>query len=101
MALALDATTLGQRFTVLCISVLVRGCAIPVAWKVLPYNQKGSWQPHWEGLLEALRGSIPAEWEVLVLADRGCMRCGCTRRSWRWAGTRSCASRLGGQGAAG
>ncbi len=27
----LDATTLGQRFTVLCISVLVRGCAILVA----------------------------------------------------------------------
>jgi len=51
--------------------VLVRGCAIPVAWKVLPYNQKGSWQPHWNGLLEALRGSIPADWEVLVLADRG------------------------------
>ena len=45
LALALDATTLGQRFTVLCISVLVCGCAIPVAWKVLPYNQKGSWQP--------------------------------------------------------
>ena len=34
VALALDATTLGQRFTVLCVSVLVRGCAIPVAWKV-------------------------------------------------------------------
>ena len=42
LALALDATTLGQRFTVLCVSVLVRGCAIPVAWKVLAYNQKGS-----------------------------------------------------------
>ena len=41
LALALDATTLGQRFTVLCVSVLVRGCAIPVAWKVLAYNQKG------------------------------------------------------------
>ena len=40
LALALDATTLGQRFTVLCISVLVRGCAIPVAWKVLAYNQR-------------------------------------------------------------
>ncbi len=52
VALALDATTLGQRFTVLCMSVLVRGCAIPVAWKVLPYNQKGSSQSHWEGFLE-------------------------------------------------
>ena len=45
LALALDATTLGQRFTVLCVSVLVRGCAIPVACKVLASNQKGSWQP--------------------------------------------------------
>jgi hypothetical protein len=45
LALALDATTLGQRFTVLCVRVLVRGCAIAVAWKVLAYTQKGSWQP--------------------------------------------------------
>src|SRR5260221_2189359 len=71
LALALDATTLGQRFTVLCISVLVCGCAIPVAWKVLAYNQKGSWQPYWHTLLAHLDGVIPAEWTVLVLADRG------------------------------
>jgi hypothetical protein len=71
VVLALDATTLGQRFTVLCLSVLVRGCAIPVAWKVLAYNQKGSWQPHWQALLRSLEGVIPAEWTVLVLADRG------------------------------
>jgi Transposase DDE domain len=71
LALALDATTLGQRFTVLCVSVLVRGCAIPVAWKVLAYNQKGSWQPYWQTLLAHLEGVIPADWTVLVLADRG------------------------------
>ena len=71
LALALDATTLGQRFTVLCVSVLVRGCAIPVAWKVLAYNQKGSWQPYWQRLLTQLDGVIPADWTVLVLADRG------------------------------
>jgi hypothetical protein len=71
LALALDATTLGQRFTVLCISVLVGGCAIPVAWKVLAYNQKGSWQPYWQALLAHLDGVIPADWTVLVLADRG------------------------------
>ncbi len=71
LALALDATTLGQRFTVLCVSVLVRGCAIPVAWKVLAYNQKGSWQPYWQALLRHLEGVMPADWRVLVLADRG------------------------------
>jgi hypothetical protein len=71
LALALDATTLGQRFTVLCISVLVCGCAIPVAWKVVAYNQKGSWQPYWQRLLTDLEGVIPADWKVIVLADRG------------------------------
>src|SRR5689334_15081199 len=30
LGLAMDATTLGQRFTVLAISVVSRGCAIPV-----------------------------------------------------------------------
>jgi hypothetical protein len=71
LALALDVTTLGQRFTVLCVSVLVRGCAIPVAWKVVGYHQKGSWQPYWQRLLAQLDGAIPADWTVLVLADRG------------------------------
>jgi hypothetical protein len=40
LALALDATTLGQRFVVLAISVVYRGCAIPVAWVILPAGAK-------------------------------------------------------------
>ncbi len=36
VALAVDATTLGSRFVVLAISVVYRGCGIPVAWAVLP-----------------------------------------------------------------
>ena len=36
LALALDVTTLGLRFTVLAISVVYRGCAMPVAWKLWP-----------------------------------------------------------------
>ena len=71
LVLALDATTLGDRFVVLVISVVYRGCAIPVAWHVLPANQSGAWRPHWERLLSTLAGSVPAAWSVLVLADRG------------------------------
>ncbi len=71
MVLVLDATTLGERWTILSISVVVRSCAIPVAWKVLGGHEKGSWRPHWEGLLTHLEGSIPPDWQVLVLADRG------------------------------
>ena len=41
LALALDATSLGSRFVVLAVSVLYRGCAVPVAWVVLPANRPG------------------------------------------------------------
>ncbi len=71
IALALDATTLGERWTVLAVCVVLRGCGIPVAWKVIGAHAKGSWRPYWEGLLEHLQGRIPADWQVLVLADRG------------------------------
>jgi hypothetical protein len=71
LALALDATTLKQRFTVLALSVLYRGCAIPVAWVVLPGALPGSWQVHWEALLAHVQAAVPHDWTVLVLADRG------------------------------
>jgi len=71
LALALDAGTLGQRFTVRAISVVYRGCAIPVAWVVAPATTKGKWRPQWETLLSRLDGVVPKDWLVLVLADRG------------------------------
>lgn len=71
LALALDASSLSDRFVVLAVSVVYRSCAIPVAWQVLPAGQAGGWQPHWEGLLAALAPGVPADWCVLVLADRG------------------------------
>jgi hypothetical protein len=71
MVLVLDATTLRDRWTILSISVVIRSCAIPVAWKVLGGHEKGSWRPHWERLLKHLEGSIPVDWQVLVMADRG------------------------------
>src|ERR671932_2186252 len=45
LVLAMDASTLGQRFTVLAISVVYRGCAIPVAWVVVEATRKGAWRP--------------------------------------------------------
>lgn len=71
LVLAMDASTLGQRFTVLAISVVYRGCAIPVAWRVVEATRKGAWRPHWEALFDHLQGSVPPDWTVLVLADRG------------------------------
>jgi Transposase DDE domain len=71
LALALDATTLANRLTVLSISVVYRGCALPVAWKVLLGNVKHPWGPEWRKLLNALRDRVPADWTVIVMTDRG------------------------------
>ena len=71
LALALDATTLAKRFTVLCISVVYRGCAIPVAWKVVGALEKGAWEPHWMKLLTKLADRVPEHWTVIVMSDRG------------------------------
>lgn len=71
MVLALDATTLRQLFTVLSVSVLLRGFAIPVAWVVLPATQAGAWKPHWQRLLAEVKGGLSADYRVWVTADRG------------------------------
>jgi len=44
LVLAIDATSLKKLFVVLSISVVYRGCAIPIAWAILPEGQKGSWK---------------------------------------------------------
>lgn len=84
LALVIDVTTLGNRWTILAISVVVRSCAIPVAWKVLAAEQEGSWRPYWEELLSSLQEAVPADWQVLVLADRGLYA------RWLWDAIRAC-----------
>ena len=71
LALALDATTLGTRLTVLALSVVYRGCAIPVAWTVLAATAKHAWRREWLRMLRQVRRAVPRTWTVLVLADRG------------------------------
>src|SRR2546422_7544628 len=71
LALALDATTLGTRFTVLVLSVVYRGCAIPIVWVVLSATAKHAWRREWLRLLRQVYRAVPRSWTVLVLADRG------------------------------
>lgn len=71
LALALDATTLNDRFVALVISVIYRGSAIPVAWTIIAGNKKGSWKPYWIELLNRLKSVVPPTTKVIVLADRG------------------------------
>jgi hypothetical protein len=71
LALALDVTNLGDRFHVLCISVLYGGIGIPVAWKIVPGNAKESWHAVWCELLGGLQAALDPSWTVVVLSDRG------------------------------
>jgi len=71
LVLVMDATSLKQVFVVLSISVVYRGCAVPVAWAVLPEGQPGAWKGPWLDLFEGLHTGVPHDWEVIVLADRG------------------------------
>lgn len=71
IVLAMDATSLKNIYVVLAISIVYRGCAMPVAWKILPQTAPGSWKPHWIQLFEYIKEAIPSGWEVLVMADRG------------------------------
>ena len=71
LVLAMDATSLKKLFVVLSISVVYRGCAIPIAWAILREGQKGSWKEPWLNLFKGLQGSTPADWLVIVVADRG------------------------------
>jgi hypothetical protein len=71
LAVAIDASTLGTLFTVLCLSVVYRGGAIPVAWKIVPAATKGAWKEPWLSLLAQFQGAVPGGWTVIVLADRG------------------------------
>jgi hypothetical protein len=69
--LAIDATSLGKRWVVISISVLYRGCAIPVAWHVKPGPGRGQWIPPLQTMLALLAPAVPATMTVLVLTDRG------------------------------
>ena len=71
LALALAATTLGTRLTVLALSVVSRGWAIPVAWTVLAATATHAWRREWWRMRRQVRRAIPRAWTVMVLADRG------------------------------
>src|SRR4029450_10038465 len=84
LALAVDATTLGQRFVVLVVSVLYRGCAIPVAWSVLPATEKQAWRGEWLRMLRQGRAVVPRRYFVIGMAGGGGggggSGCGCSAR---------------------
>jgi hypothetical protein len=69
--LALDVTTLSTRFTVLAVSAVSRGGAIPVVWGVLSATATHAWRRKWLRRLRQVHRAVPRSETVLVLADRG------------------------------
>lgn len=67
--LSLDQTDLGHRFAVLMLSVVIGDRALPLTWQVAagPANIGFAGQ---KLLLERVRDWLPAETEVMLLADR-------------------------------
>jgi hypothetical protein len=71
LALALAATTWGDRFPVLALSVVSRGGALPVAWTVLAATANHAGRRAWWRLRRQGRRASPRTWTGLVRADRG------------------------------
>ena len=71
LALGLDATTCRDRVAALVLSVLYRGSGIPIAWQMLPGNQKGSWKRAVIDLLERFPPGSASGVSVVVMVDRG------------------------------
>lgn len=71
VALAFDATTLHDDLLIVALCLLYRGTAIPLAWAILPANRKQPWRPLLLDLLATVAQVVPADYQVVVLADRG------------------------------
>lgn len=71
LMLALDVTYLRQRHTLLMVSVVYGGSAVPVAWHIMRGETPGAWHGLWEGLVNALAPAIPSGCQVWVACDEG------------------------------
>ena len=78
LALAIDPTMKGDKLSALVISVVYRGSAIPVAWRVMAANKRGEWVMPMMETLDAVSEAVPKEMTVVVMCDRGLR----SRRLW-------------------
>ena len=71
LTLAIDPTAKGADLVALVVSVVYRGLAIPVAWRLKTGGQPGPWMPDLAALLDRLGPAVPPHMTVRVLCDRG------------------------------
>ena len=71
LALAIDPALKGKETTAIVISVVCRGCAIPVARRIMRANKPGAWMDPVVELLQAAAPAAPEEMKVIVPCGRG------------------------------
>lgn len=71
LEIALDTSCLWERFVIVRVSLIYRGRAIPLVWKVLEGKSASVSFSDYADLLWTLRQMLPSSAKVLLLADRG------------------------------
>ncbi|HEY1350162.1 MAG TPA: hypothetical protein VGF67_11105 [Ktedonobacteraceae bacterium] len=71
LVVAMDASALSDRLTILSFRGVYRGCGLRVAWTITKGEQEGAWRPHWERMLRQLAEAVPTDGTGDVMADRG------------------------------
>jgi len=69
--LALDTSTLWDKYCIIRITVIYRGRAIPIVWKVLEHKSSNVSYETYKSLLDAVPAVLPTNVIVVFLADRG------------------------------
>jgi len=71
--LALDTSQLWGRFTIVCLSLVYRGRALPVGWVVCASGSATVSLARFQRMLVQVAACIPGNSKVVLLADRGFM----------------------------
>jgi hypothetical protein len=69
--LSLDTTTLWHQYCIIRVSLVHRGRAVPVGWRVIQHNSSSVAFHHYRDLLRRISRLMPEGVKVVLLADRG------------------------------
>lgn len=69
--LALDSSMLWGRYVIIRVSLIYRGRALPLAWKVLEHSSASVSFGEYKSILEEANRLLPLHCKVVLLADRG------------------------------
>lgn len=69
--LSLDTTMLWNEYCIIRVSVIYRGRAVPVGWRVLAHQSSSVAFEEYKNLLSRVARLLPKETQAILLADRG------------------------------